>query len=102
MQIWADKNGKVLVMPPSKLRDGDADFIRAHKAELLDALGCKPCPGVCPGPTHELCAGCPSPTIEIMYGDGLIAPQWCADKPDACATHWRERGGDWNEISKAS
>lgn len=60
----------------------------------------KRCCGVCPGVEHELCAGCPSPNIEIMFAGGLIAPQWCSAKIDDCATHWRERGGEWQLIKR--
>lgn len=98
-KIWA-KGDALMILPKGKLRPGDADFIRSHKAELLDVLANKRCCGVCPGVEHELCAGCPSPNIEIQFAGGLIAPQWCSAQIDKCATHWRERGGAWNEVER--
>lgn len=100
VRAWSNGCGRLMVDPGSKLREGDADFIREHKAELLDALEAKRCPGVCPGASHEHCAGCPSPQIEIMFSGGLIASQWCVEKIEDYATHWRERGKDWIEINK--
>ena len=99
--IRANEAGMLLVNPPSQLRPGDADFIRGHKPELLDLLAHKRCCKVCPGVEHEQCAGCPSPNIEIMFAGGLIAPQWCSGGIDECATHWRERGGEWHKVGES-
>ena len=94
------RGDKILVHPARNLRDGDADFIRANRAEIIALLSDTggPCPGVCPGATNEMCCGCPDPVIELMFPSGQIAPQLCSESMEADATHWRERGGKWERI----
>ena len=92
---------RLLISPAGLLRDGDAEWIRANKAELMAWLTEPRCQGVCPGPETGRCAGCPSPTVEIQFGGGLIANQWCTNGIDRCATHWREKGGwEWIAVEK--
>ena len=99
------KDGKLLVSPKEKLLPADADYIRANKDAILaevKLLGPSPCPGVCPGGTHELCCGCPEVQVEYLMPDGLISTQWCLNGRDvAKATHWRHRDElAWHPVGK--
>lgn len=91
---------RLLVSPRTSLTEADRAFIVASKPLLLAflatlkaerALDPVCCPGVCPGATEALCAGC-CDIIEYLMPDGLISAGWCLDKRDVkAATHYRNR-----------